>query len=170
MPNMCSSGSVLVCLVGISALYFSVASAHRTIPDRKYQCSSYYRFSAAHLTWVSFICQARTACNQQKALFDFEAQKLSSLFTRKLTSGLNSVVVGNYRPQVDSNGNLYPAQCHAGTGYCWCVDWDGTALGEKVRGEDPISLNCEQKRQERMQPPTIADRPPPQHSNGDSTF
>ncbi|GAU95493.1 hypothetical protein RvY_07103-1 [Ramazzottius varieornatus] len=110
---MCSSGSLLVCLVGISALYFSVASAHKIIPD---------------------------------------------------------LVVGNYRPQVDSNGNLNPAQCHAGTGYCWCVDWDGTILGENVRGEDPSSLNCEQKRQERMQPPTIADRPPPQHSNGDSTF
>ncbi|XP_075452916.1 nidogen-1 [Ascaphus truei] len=36
--------------------------------------------------------------------------------------------IGQYVPQCDENGNYIPMQCHASSGYCWCVDRHGNEL------------------------------------------
>ncbi|KAM4771433.1 nidogen-1 [Rhinophrynus dorsalis] len=35
---------------------------------------------------------------------------------------------GQYVPQCDEYGNYTPQQCHASSGYCWCVDKNGNEL------------------------------------------
>jgi len=35
---------------------------------------------------------------------------------------------GRHRPLCSSDGEYSPVQCHASTGYCWCVDMDGKEL------------------------------------------
>ncbi|XP_056343275.1 nidogen-1 [Oenanthe melanoleuca] len=36
--------------------------------------------------------------------------------------------VGHFIPQCDEHGHYLPTQCHAGSGYCWCVDRDGNEI------------------------------------------
>ncbi|PWS23177.1 hypothetical protein DKP78_14510, partial [Enterococcus faecium] len=35
---------------------------------------------------------------------------------------------GFYKPQCDEEGNYLPTQCWHSTGYCWCVDKNGTEI------------------------------------------
>ncbi|XP_078657517.1 uncharacterized protein LOC144903355 isoform X13 [Branchiostoma floridae x Branchiostoma belcheri] len=41
-----------------------------------------------------------------------------------------SGLIGQYVPQCTEDGRYRPLQCHASTGYCWCVD----ELGETIEG------------------------------------
>uniref|UniRef100_A0A8C1GXA6 CD74 molecule, major histocompatibility complex, class II invariant chain a n=1 Tax=Cyprinus carpio TaxID=7962 RepID=A0A8C1GXA6_CYPCA len=42
---------------------------------------------------------------------------------------------GFYKPQCDEQGNYLPMQCWHSTGYCWCVDKDGTEIPDtRIRG------------------------------------
>ncbi|XP_067423080.1 HLA class II histocompatibility antigen gamma chain [Emydura macquarii macquarii] len=46
---------------------------------------------------------------------------------------------GRFRPQCDENGDYLPKQCHASTGFCWCVYKNGTKIeGSETRGK----LDC----------------------------
>ncbi|XP_018410833.1 PREDICTED: saxiphilin-like [Nanorana parkeri] len=49
---------------------------------------------------------------------------------RQESLGGDKMVKGRYIPQCDEKGNYHPVQCHASTGYCWCVN----ANGEKIEG------------------------------------
>ena len=40
------------------------------------------------------------------------------------------LLVGKFIPQLDSQGHLFPKQCHGSTGFCWCVSADGQRVGE----------------------------------------
>ncbi len=44
---------------------------------------------------------------------------------------MNSSLIGAYVPQCEENGTFSSVQCHASTGYCWCV---ATETGEPVTG------------------------------------
>ncbi|KAM8953515.1 nidogen-1 [Pelodytes ibericus] len=46
--------------------------------------------------------------------------------------------VGLFVPQCDDNGNYSPRQCHASSGYCWCVDKDGNELNGTRTGPGVI--------------------------------
>lgn len=48
------------------------------------------------------------------------------------------ILVGQYIPQLFENGSLTPKQCHGSTGYCWCIDNNGTRLGESVGPGIPL--------------------------------
>ncbi|XP_076838351.1 saxiphilin-like isoform X2 [Brachyhypopomus gauderio] len=45
-------------------------------------------------------------------------------------TALNKHLIGAFIPQCDEKGNYTPLQCHASTGYCWCVD----SMGQKIEG------------------------------------
>uniref|UniRef100_A0A8C5P9T4 Nidogen 1 n=1 Tax=Leptobrachium leishanense TaxID=445787 RepID=A0A8C5P9T4_9ANUR len=59
--------------------------------------------------------------------------------------------VGQFIPQCDDNGNYSPQQCHASSGYCWCVDRNGDEIdGTRVGpGRTPPCLD------------TVTPPPPP---------
>lgn len=40
----------------------------------------------------------------------------------------NTGLVGVFIPECDSDGAYLPRQCHASTGYCWCVDTEGQEI------------------------------------------
>jgi len=48
--------------------------------------------------------------------------------------------VGEFVPQLDSKGNLFPKQCHGSTGFCWCISSDGQQIGEAAG--PGVSLVC----------------------------
>jgi hypothetical protein len=48
-------------------------------------------------------------------------------------------LVGEFREQRDSLGNLLPKQCHGSTGYCWCLDESGVRFDISGPG---IPLDC----------------------------
>ncbi|XP_047211324.1 nidogen-2 isoform X2 [Girardinichthys multiradiatus] len=65
-------------------------------------------------------------------------------------------VAGAYLPQCDADGEYIPLQCHASTGYCWCVDNSGqekagtrTPLGTQPKDcakPDAPKTHCEEQR------------------------
>ena len=42
------------------------------------------------------------------------------------------------KPQCDEQGNYLPMQCWHSTGYCWCVDKDGTEIPDTRIGGGPL--------------------------------
>ena len=38
--------------------------------------------------------------------------------------------IGAFVPQCDEGGGYEPRQCSGSTGYCWCVDAEGTAISD----------------------------------------
>lgn len=51
---------------------------------------------------------------------------------------LNSSLVGAYAPQCEDDGSFTVAQCHASTGYCWCVASDtGAPISDLIRFKMP---------------------------------
>ena len=53
----------------------------------------------------------------------------------------NKQVLGAFVPQCQPDGSYKPVQCHALTGFCWCVDDNGTRVqGTEERFKMP---NCE---------------------------
>ena len=48
------------------------------------------------------------------------------------------LLVGEFVPQLDSNGNLFPKQCHGSTGFCWCISSDGQQIGEAAGPGVPL--------------------------------
>ncbi|XP_074865924.1 HLA class II histocompatibility antigen gamma chain [Carettochelys insculpta] len=54
-------------------------------------------------------------------------------------SSVSGIYPGRFRPQCDEKGDYLPKQCHASTGYCWCVYKNGTKVeGTETRGK----LDC----------------------------
>ena len=54
----------------------------------------------------------------------------------KHVSRVGEPMPGLYVPQCDVTGQYQHKQCHGSTGYCWCVDSEGSELpGTKRRGE-----------------------------------
>ena len=56
---------------------------------------------------------------------------------------LSSNLIGKYIAQCDEQGNWKPKQCHASTGYCWCVDKEGKQLGSSVPATSMLHLECD---------------------------
>ncbi len=55
----------------------------------------------------------------------------------------NQTLIGAYRPQCEDDGLFSAVQCHASTGYCWCVDTlSGEPRSELIRGEEPQCSEC----------------------------
>ncbi len=55
----------------------------------------------------------------------------------------NQTLIGAYMPQCEDTGRFSEVQCHASTGYCWCVDpLNGKPTSELVRGEEPQCSEC----------------------------
>jgi len=48
--------------------------------------------------------------------------------------------IGTYVPQCTNDGFYHPKQCHASTGYCWCVTPDGTPNGQQAA--PGVHLKC----------------------------
>ena len=65
---------------------------------------------------------------------------LNCLETRE--KHLTSLRIGTYTPQCDSAGDWLPKQCHASSGYCFCVDKDGNRLGAAVPPTSETILLC----------------------------
>ncbi|KAM6433343.1 nidogen-1 [Rhynochetos jubatus] len=55
---------------------------------------------------------------------------------------------GHFIPQCDEHGNYLPTQCHASSGYCWCVDRDGNEIDGTRSGPG-------------VQPPCLSTAAPP---------
>ena len=57
---------------------------------------------------------------------------------------LNSPLIGVFVPRCTSRGDYQEKQCHASTGYCWCVDplTGKDIVGTSSRGE----VNCGSRR------------------------
>lgn len=54
----------------------------------------------------------------------------------------NASLIGAYLPQCEEDGSFSLLQCHASTGYCWCVNGQsGVPISDLVRFEQP-SCNC----------------------------
>ncbi|XP_043966028.1 nidogen-2 isoform X3 [Gambusia affinis] len=49
---------------------------------------------------------------------------------------------GAYMPQCDQNGLYLPEQCHASTGYCWCVDGRGEERAGTRTGPGSPRVDC----------------------------
>ncbi|XP_052010979.1 HLA class II histocompatibility antigen gamma chain-like isoform X2 [Xyrauchen texanus] len=57
------------------------------------------------------------------------------LESRCQLESVREVRPGFFRPQCDEQGNYLPMQCWHSTGYCWCVDKDGTEIeGTRIKG------------------------------------
>ncbi|XP_043966032.1 nidogen-2 isoform X7 [Gambusia affinis] len=53
---------------------------------------------------------------------------------------------GAYIPQCDQNGLYLPEQCHASTGYCWCVDGRGEERAGTRTGPGSPRVDCRTER------------------------
>ena len=73
-------------------------------------------------------------------LFVHGCAGLNCLETRE--KHLTSLRIGTYTPQCDSRGNWLPKQCHASSGYCFCVDQFGNRLGAAVPPTSETILLC----------------------------
>jgi len=51
------------------------------------------------------------------------------------------LLVGEYIPQRDPDGNLLSKQCHGSTGFCWCIGIDGEQLGAAVGPGVPLTCH-----------------------------
>ena len=50
----------------------------------------------------------------------------------------NASLIGAYLPQCEEDGSFSLLQCHASTGYCWCVNGQsGVPISDLVRFEQP---------------------------------
>jgi len=53
----------------------------------------------------------------------------------------NGQKIGTFVPQCQTSGEYKPVQCHALTGFCWCVDKNGGRVqGTEQRYKEP---NCD---------------------------
>jgi hypothetical protein len=64
--------------------------------------------------------------------------QLSACEEARLEAHSNSLRVGRFVPHCLDDGSFNPVQCWASTGYCWCVDKQGSkVLGSDVRFKQP---------------------------------
>ena len=67
---------------------------------------------------------------------------------RKQLNEINKIegipLVGAFVPKCNKDGSYAEAQCHGSTGYCWCVDKQGSEVaGTKYRFGTPQCKRCE---------------------------
>ncbi|XP_066299200.1 uncharacterized protein [Branchiostoma lanceolatum] len=65
-------------------------------------------------------------------------------------------LIGQYVPQCTEDGRYRPLQCHASTGYCWCVDELGTTIEGTKAGRGMIP-HCDESFGEPLPIPVEAD-------------
>ncbi|KAM9293960.1 nidogen-2 [Gastrophryne carolinensis] len=63
---------------------------------------------------------------------------------------------GDYIPQCDAYGEFNPMQCHGDSGYCWCVNKEGTLI-EGTRTQPGMTPACLPS----VAPPTVRPTPSP---------
>lgn len=64
-----------------------------------------------------------------------QQQRLEALGIHSLDEKPAHPVVGRFVPQCAADGSYEEIQCYGSTGYCWCVDSEGSpVLGTMVRG------------------------------------
>ncbi|XP_077023848.1 thyroglobulin [Tamandua tetradactyla] len=56
--------------------------------------------------------------------------------------GASPLRAGPYVPQCDALGGWRPAQCHASTGHCWCVDRKGEYVPSSLTSRSPWMPQC----------------------------
>ena len=73
-------------------------------------------------------------------LFVCVSEALDCLKTRH--KHVTKLRIGTYIPQCDSAGNWESKQCHASSGYCFCVDHEGNRIGSAVPPTSETILLC----------------------------
>ena len=72
----------------------------------------------------------------------FISGKLSKCEKALLEATANKGLIGSYIPQCTESGDYEAMQCHASTGYCWCVDENGEEIKGTKSGRGDGSPNC----------------------------
>jgi len=76
-------------------------------------------------------------------LFALLLSPSSALSCRKTRfKQLTALRMGTYLAQCKPDGTWESKQCHASTGFCWCVDPDGRRLGSAIPPTSNVILEC----------------------------
>uniref|UniRef100_A0A8D0LAE2 Nidogen-1 n=1 Tax=Sphenodon punctatus TaxID=8508 RepID=A0A8D0LAE2_SPHPU len=128
-----ASSFICTCLAGFSGDGRSCADVDECQQDRCHPDAFCYN------TPGSFSCQCKAGyrgdgfqCSEQEQTFSPRGPR----------------PIGQFIPQCDVYGNYLPTQCHASTGYCWCVDRDGNEVDGTRSGPG-------------IQPPCLSTAAPP---------
>lgn len=76
-------------------------------------------------------------------LFALLFSSTTALSCRKIRfKQLTALRMGTYLAQCKPDGTWESKQCHASTGFCWCVDPDGRRLGSAIPPTSNVILEC----------------------------
>ncbi|XP_028399649.1 neurogenic locus notch homolog protein 2-like isoform X2 [Dendronephthya gigantea] len=74
---------------------------------------------------------------------------------------LNPLLVGVFTPQCEEDGSYSKMQCHGSTGYCWCVNADGSKLkGTETRSRPNCTEEAKPKSKCEKERDAFLNRPP----------
>ena len=75
---------------------------------------------------------------EKKDKSECEKERQSVFESFPIIHGKRRPLLGAFMPQCNEDGTYKEVQCHGSTGYCWCVDEDGTKRQEtEVRFKQP---------------------------------